>query len=152
VAFDREFVVGSEAMWVSEQSVETSAGPEAIWRMWRDLPAWPSWNVDLENVEADGPLAVGTTVTLGERGVGPVKSRVTNVVDGQSFTITIDLDGATLSVDYRVAIWAERTRVYHRMVVEGPNDQLVGQQMAPIVAQRIPHILQTLVSMAESSS
>jgi hypothetical protein len=138
-------------MWVSEQSVETSAGPDSIWRILQDLPSWPTWNVDIENVETDGPLAAGTTVTLGERGIGPVKSRVSEVVDGQSFTLTFDLDGATLSADYRIAMWAGRTRVYHRMVVEGPNDQLVGQQMAPIVAERIPNILQALVRLAESS-
>lgn len=138
-------------MWVSEQSVQTAAQPEAIWRVWADLPAWPTWNLDLEYVEADGPLVVGTTLTLGERGVGPVKSRVTDVVEGQSFTITIDLDGATLSVVYRVAIWAGSTRVYHRMVVEGPNDQVIGQQMAPLVAERIPNVLQELSRRAESA-
>jgi hypothetical protein len=137
-------------MWVSEQSVPTQSQPEAVWRVWADIPAWPTWNRDLEYVEADGPLAVGTTLTLGERGVGPVKSRVTEVTEGQSFTFTIDLDGATLSVVYRVAIWAETTRIYHRMVVEGPNDQLVGQQMSPIVAERIPHVLQELTRVAES--
>ncbi len=144
-------MVGSDSMWVSEQSVETSAEPEAIWRIWRDVPGWPVWNVDIEGAEADGPLAVGTTVTLAERGVGPVKARVTEVVDGQSFTVAFDLDGATLSVVHRTALWAGKTRVYHRMVVEGANDQVVGQQMAPIVAERIPGILERLARLAESS-
>lgn len=137
-------------MWVSEQSVQTQAPPEAVWRVWADIPAWPVWNRDFEYVEADGPLVAGTTLTVGERGVGPVKSRVTEVTEGQSFTFTIDLDGATLSVVYRVAIWAGATRIYHRMIVEGPNDQVVGQQMATVVSERIPHILQELSRVAES--
>lgn len=137
-------------MWVSEQSVETPAQPEAVWRVLANVPAWPAWNLDFDYVESDGPLAAGTTVTLGERGVGPVKARVTDVSEGRSLTVTIDLDGATLSVVYRVAIWAGNTRIYHRMVVEGANDQVVGQQMAPIVAERIPRILQALGRLAES--
>lgn len=144
-------MVGSDSMWVSEQSVETSAEPETVWRILQDIPGWPVWNVDIEGAEADGPLAVGTTVTLAERGVGPVKARVTEVVDGHSFTVAFDLDGATLSVVHRTAPWAGKTRVYHRMIVEGSNDQLVGQQMAPIVAQRIPHILERLARLAESA-
>jgi len=65
---------------------------------------------------------------------------------------SIPFDGTTLSVDYRLATWAGKTRIYHRMVVEGPNDQLIGQQMAPSVEQRIPSILRGLVRLAESPS
>jgi uncharacterized protein YndB with AHSA1/START domain len=138
-------------MWVSEQSVESPAPPESIWRIWTDIPSWPKWNLDIEYVEADGPLTVGTTITLGDRNAGPVKGRVTEVVDGQSFTLAFDLDGGVLSVVYRVAIWVGNTRVYHRMIVEGPNDQALGQLMAPVVAERIPSILEQLVRLAESS-
>ena len=138
-------------MWVSEQTVETRAQPESIWRIWADLPAWPVWNLDVEFVEADGPLVAGTTITLGERDVGPVPGRITDVVDGHSFTLSFDLDGGTLSVVYRVAIWAGTPRVYHRMIVEGPNDQVIGQQMASVVEQRVPSVLRELVRLAEDS-
>jgi polyketide cyclase/dehydrase/lipid transport protein len=137
-------------MWVSEQSAGTSASPETIWRIWTDIPAWPVWNLDIDYAESDGPLVVGTIFTLGERGIGPVKGRITDVVDGQLFTVGFDLDGGMLSVTYRVAIWNESTRIYHRMVVEGPNDQEIGQQMASIVAERVPSILHALVRLAES--
>jgi len=136
-------------MWVSEQSVETRAQPESIWPILADISAWPKWNVDIEYVEANGPLVAGTTVTLGERGVGPVKSQIVEVVTGRSLSLGIDLDGGTLSVTYRIRVWAGSTRIDHRMVVEGPNDQVIGQQMASVVAQRIPHILQELVRLAE---
>jgi hypothetical protein len=143
-------MISSLAMWVSEQSVEASAEPDSIWRIWLDIPAWPQWLTDIEAVEADGPLVAGTAVTMVDREAGPLKSRIADVVDGRSFTLSFDFDGTTLSVDYRLAIWAGKTRIYHRMVVEGPNDQLIGQQMAPSVEQRIPSILRGLVRLAES--
>jgi uncharacterized membrane protein len=41
-------------MWSTEHSVETSASPEAVWRLWADVPRWPEWNADLARAELDG--------------------------------------------------------------------------------------------------
>src|SRR5919205_2069857 len=101
-------------MWVSEQSVESPASSDAVWRVLRDLPAWPTWDLNIERVEAEGPAVAGTTLTMVERGVGPVSARIVDVVDGQSLTLSFDLPNATLNVNYRIGVWAGKTRVYHR--------------------------------------
>ena len=35
-------------MWRTEHSVETTAQPEDVWRVWEDVPGWPRWNGDIE--------------------------------------------------------------------------------------------------------
>jgi uncharacterized membrane protein len=40
-------------MWTREDSVETTATPEAIWKLWADVEGWPSWNGDIEHIEID---------------------------------------------------------------------------------------------------
>jgi uncharacterized membrane protein len=37
-------------MWEYEHSVETTARPEALWRHWSDLRAWPQWNKGIEKL------------------------------------------------------------------------------------------------------
>jgi hypothetical protein len=28
-------------MWAAEHSIETGASPDAIWRLWANVPGWP---------------------------------------------------------------------------------------------------------------
>lgn len=55
-------------MWEYEHSVDTAAAPDAIWRHWSDMAAWPQWNDGIEKITIDGPFAVGTTFTMTPRG------------------------------------------------------------------------------------
>jgi hypothetical protein len=51
-------------MWSAEHSIETSAPPEAVWRLWSDVPRWPEWNADLERAELSGEFAPGSAITM----------------------------------------------------------------------------------------
>jgi Polyketide cyclase / dehydrase and lipid transport len=42
-------------MWTDEQSIETAASPDAIWRLWSDVARWPEWNADIEHIEFRDP-------------------------------------------------------------------------------------------------
>jgi uncharacterized membrane protein len=41
-------------VWVVEHSVETSAAPDAVWRLWTDVERWPEWNAGVEQIELSG--------------------------------------------------------------------------------------------------
>lgn len=43
-----------------ETSLETTAPPAAVWRVWSDVNHWPEWNPDMNASRLDGPLAMGT--------------------------------------------------------------------------------------------
>jgi hypothetical protein len=51
-------------MWTTEDSVETSAGPEQIWRLWADVARWPEWNGDIERIELNGEFAAGSRILM----------------------------------------------------------------------------------------
>src|SRR5439155_18946741 len=61
-----------DAMWTTEHSIEAAGSPEAIWRVWADVPSWGEWNPDIERIELDGPFAAGSTITMTPRGQEPV--------------------------------------------------------------------------------
>jgi len=37
-------------MWTIEHSIETTASPEAIWRLWSEVATWPDWNGDIARI------------------------------------------------------------------------------------------------------
>jgi hypothetical protein len=49
-------------MWAAEHSIETGASPDAIWRLWADVPGWPEWNADLARAELEGEFRRGGTI------------------------------------------------------------------------------------------
>ena len=51
-------------MWSAERSIETSAAPERIWRLWADVARWPEWNGDIERIELEGPFAPGGRIVM----------------------------------------------------------------------------------------
>jgi hypothetical protein len=45
-------------------TLDTPATPEAIWRIWTDVPNWHRWDDGLKTVTLDGPFAIGTSGML----------------------------------------------------------------------------------------
>ena len=63
-------------MWTTEHSIEATGSPEAVWRVWADVPSWGEWNPDIERIELDGPFAAGSTITMTPRGQEPVELEI----------------------------------------------------------------------------
>ena len=51
-------------MWATEHSIDTSALPEQVWRLWADVPGWPEWNGDIERIELDGSFTLGGRIVM----------------------------------------------------------------------------------------
>jgi uncharacterized protein YndB with AHSA1/START domain len=72
-------------MWSAEHSIETSAPPEAVWRLWSDVPRWPEWNADLERAELSGEFAPGSAITMYPRDGDPIELRIADVAESHMF-------------------------------------------------------------------
>jgi len=46
--------------WKTEHSQETTASPDAVWRVVADFDGWPSWNQGYREAHLDGSLEAGT--------------------------------------------------------------------------------------------
>jgi hypothetical protein len=72
-------------MTFREASLETSAAPERVGRVWSDVNSWPEWNPDMKESRLDGPLQVGTRGMINTRSGGKHDVVVTQFEDGKSF-------------------------------------------------------------------
>jgi uncharacterized protein YndB with AHSA1/START domain len=136
-------------MWEYEYSTETTATPEALWRYWSDVAAWPEWNAGVEKIEVDGPFAVGTTVTMTPPGDEPIGLRLVEVVPGERFTDEMDAGDFVVRTEHRLEPTATGTRVVYRTEITGPAADQVGPELGPAITADFPDVVAALVKLAE---
>src|SRR5690349_17622984 len=106
------------AMWVAEHTVETTATPEAIWRLWADVPAWAEWNGDIERIELVGPFETGSKIVMTPKGEDPVELVLRDVVEPERFVDEADGGDFVVTTHHRAErVDDERVRITYRMEI-----------------------------------
>ena len=139
-------------MWVNEQSIETSAAPAAIWRLWADVDGWPEWNGDIERIELIGPFARGGEIVMTPIGDEPVRLRITEAREPERFVDEAEGGGIVVRTLHEVErLGEDRARVTYRMEITGPAVDTLGAQIGPEISGDFPQTLAALVALAERS-
>ncbi|MCQ9182254.1 SRPBCC family protein [Streptomyces sp. IBSBF 2953] len=136
-------------MWKYEHSVETSAAPEEIWRLWADVENWGAWNAEIEKIEIDGPFATGANITMTPPGDEPIPLRVAEVTDGELFVDEARFGDLLLRTVHRLdRIEHGRVRVVYRMEITGPGAEEAGAHIGPGITADWPDTMAALVERA----
>jgi Polyketide cyclase / dehydrase and lipid transport len=136
-------------MWAHEQSVETSARPEQIWRLWANVAGWPRWNADIERIELVGPFAPGSTILMTPIGEEPVELRIAEAVEPERFVDEAAMGEILIRTIHRVEpIDSDRARVTYRVEITGPGADTIGPQVGPEISADFPQILAGLAAQA----
>lgn len=53
--------INADAPVIARDEIVVRAPIETVWGVQTDVAAWPSWQPDVDEVRADGPLSVGST-------------------------------------------------------------------------------------------
>jgi Polyketide cyclase / dehydrase and lipid transport len=138
-------------MWTTEHSIETSAAPEAIWRLWADVPGWPAWNGDIERIELHGPFAAGSRIVMTPVGDDPIELRIAEAVEPELFVDEADIGEIIVRTIHRIEpLNTERARVIYRMEITGPAADTLGPEIGPQISADFPQTLAALAERAES--
>jgi len=114
--------------WQAEHSVEVDVAVAHAWNVWTDVSKWddPPAQFVLDGPFVEG--AVGRTMIPGQP---PIHWTVRDVVHGESATILIDLDRATLAFIWRFdRLTDRRTKLTQRIVLAGENAGIYRADMA----------------------
>jgi len=137
-------------MWASEHSVDTSAAPEQIWRLWADVAGWPEWNGDIEQIELVGAFAAGGTILMTPIGDESIELRITTAVEPELFVDEADVGEIVVRTIHQVErIDRDRARVRYRMEITGPSADTLGPQIGPEISADFPRVLAGLLARAE---
>src|SRR2546430_13740998 len=121
-------------MWSCEHSVETRAGTETIFEIFRDVSRWPEWNPGVERIDLDGPFATGTTGDMVIPHQGSLSFRLAWVGEGRGFEDETEIPGAEVVVRVRHSLEplaGGGARVSYRATVEGAAGGVRGPAIGP---------------------
>jgi hypothetical protein len=136
-------------MWTTEHSIETTASPESIWRLWSDVATWGEWNADIERIEITGPFAPGSTIAMTPAGQETVELRIAKTAEPLLFVDEGELGEITVTTFHRVDTLADgRSRVTYRMELTGPAADTHGPVVGPEISGDLPDVLAALVEKA----
>jgi hypothetical protein len=131
--------------WTAQHSIETTATPEVLWGIFRDVPAWKAWNAGIERIELEGPFAEGTWFTMTPTGQDPLRSRLLEVRENERFVDETRVGDLVVTVAHRIEPLAlGRTRVTYAIEATGPG----AAEMGPMVSADFPEVLASLAERA----
>jgi hypothetical protein len=136
-------------MWEYEHSIETSATPEAIWRLWSDVEDWGTWNAGIAKIEMNGPFEAGTQITMTPPGDDPVLLRISEAAEDELFVDEARFNGLLLRTTHRIdRIDQNRIRVVYRMEITGAGADEAGPQIGPGITADWPETMASLAALA----
>ena len=137
-------------MWSTEESIETTASADAIWRLWADVPRWPDWNADIDHIELSGPFASGSTISMTPIGQETVELHIEEAIEPELFIDVAELGDVVVRTIHRVeALADDRNRLTYRMEITGPAADRVGPQLGPEISGDFAQTLAALVARAQ---
>jgi alkanesulfonate monooxygenase SsuD/methylene tetrahydromethanopterin reductase-like flavin-dependent oxidoreductase (luciferase family) len=140
-------------MWSVEHTIETSASPEAIWKLWADVAGWPAWNSGVETIELIGPFAVGSRIVMRPPGDDPVELLITEANEPDSFVDAADGGDFVVTTFHRAErVDDNRTRIVYRMEITGQAADAVGPEIGPQISGDFPEVLKALKERAETAA
>jgi hypothetical protein len=135
-------------------SVETSATPDQVWRVWSDMSTWGDWNPNVSTMSWTGGFVAGTSGVMNTRAGQHHQMQLADVVPGRSFgLLTAVVPGTRFRFNCRIwpASGGAKTRVEQTVEVGGPLGPVLGGMPGPQVSKEFGTLLSNLARKAESA-
>ena len=133
-------------MWVFEHSVDTTASPPTVWRLYRDVGGWPRWNGGVERLELDGDFEAGTTGKLTPPGGEPLAFSILAATENAGYVseTAITETVALRATNTIVRLPGGGSRITHRAELVGPAAEYLG----PAQKAAVPECAEALAARA----
>lgn len=137
--------------WTHEHTVNTTATPAQIWRVWSNPAAWPIVDPGIEVVTLTGPFDTGTSGTLRPTGGPTFRFRLMKVTEGQGFRDRTFLPLTWLDFihAYEPAISGHPARITYRIEMRGWLTPLFRRVIGSGIVRDLPTNMQGLAQHAE---
>jgi uncharacterized protein YndB with AHSA1/START domain len=127
----------------AEHTLDIAASPEAIWRLFSDVPGWKRWNAGIEEIRIMGPFAQGTEFSMKPPGQDAFTSRLTHVTENERFVDETRVGDLVVTVTHALQkLDGGRTRVVYAIDARGPEAEHIG----PAISSDFPDVLRALAS------
>ena len=133
-------------------SVETTASPEQVWRVWSDMSTWGDWNPNVSTMDWKGGFVSGSTGVMNTRAGQHHNMRLVDVVPGRTFALeTSVVPGTKFRFNCRIEPAGGKTRISQTVEVGGLLGPVMGGMLGPQVSKEFGTLLANLGKKAESA-
>ena len=137
-------------MWMAEHSIETTASPAAIWRLWGDVAHWSDWIGDIDAIELSGPFAAGSIIRMTPFRQDTVELRIVEAVTPELFVDEAHIGDLLIRTTHRIErLTGGRVRVVYRMEISGPEADTSAAEIGSQISGDFPQTLASLAKRAE---
>ena len=133
-------------------SVESTASPDKVWKIWSDMSTWGDWNPNVSTMDWQGGFVTGTSGVMNTRAGQHHKMQLVDVVSGSSFALlTSVVPGTRFRFNCRIAPVGDKTKIEQTVEVGGPLGPVMGGMLGPQVSKEFGTLLSNLAHRAEAS-
>jgi hypothetical protein len=133
-------------------SVDSTASPDKVWKIWSDMSAWGDWNPNVSTMDWQGGFVSGATGVMNTRAGQHHKMRLVDVVPGRSFALeTSVIPGTTFRFSCRIDPAGGKTRIGQYAEVNGPLGPILRGMLGPGVSKEFGTLLANLAKKAEAA-
>ena len=133
-------------------TVETTASPERVWKIWSDMTTWGEWNPNVTTMDWTGGFVQGSQGVMNTKARQHHKMTLAEVNPGRFFALeTVVVPLTRFRFNCRVEPEAaNRTRISQMVEVKGLLGPLMQGMMGPQVSKEFPTLLANLARKAEA--
>lgn len=129
-------------------SLNTTASPATIWRIWTDVPNWHQWDSGLQKAELNGPFRLGTKGRLTDMDGRRSKFKITAYEEGISYTFSTGLPLGKLHVRRYLSVENGLITFTHEVWFTGLGGRLIGKKIGPRFRELLPEVLHSIKELA----
>ena len=132
-------------------SVETTASPDRVWKIWSDMSTWGDWNPNVSTMDWAGGFNAGTDGIMNTRAGQHHKMKLVEVQPGRFFALeTSVVPGTRFRFNCRVDPAGDKTRIGQTVEVKGPLGPVMQRMLGPQVSKEFGTLLSNLAKRAEA--
>lgn len=133
-------------------SVESTAPPDKVWKIWSDMSTWGQWNPNVTSMDWQGGFAEGTTGVMNTPAGQHHKMQLVDVQPGRSFALlTSVVPGTRFRFNCRILPDGMKTKIEQSVEVGGFLGPVMGGMLGPQVSKEFGTLLTNLARKAEAS-
>jgi hypothetical protein len=138
-------------MGFREASVDTTAAPAEVWRVWSDVNSWPEWNPDMNESRLDGPIQLGMTGMINTKSGGKHDVVVTYFEDGRTFELeSTALPATKMAIRATITPSDGGSRITQGFEPRGLLAPIVGPMMSGPILKTFNSVLNGLKQKVEA--
>jgi hypothetical protein len=135
---------------IIKHTVETTAIPAQIWRVWQDVESWNSWDHGLELSRLDGPFQAGTSGCLKPIGGPLLKTLLTYVEPFKIFVQEASLFLAKAVMTHSITQVDGKTQVTFQTEIRGPLAFFFAYLLGRSIKKKVPIEMEEMLKKAKT--